>query len=62
MVDAFLFVGLPYIALVVCVADCVWRACRSRYGMSARSSQFLEDRKLLWGSAPWHIGILVGSF
>lgn len=59
MVDAFLFVGLPYIALVVCVVGCVWRARNSRYGMSARSSQFLEDRKLLWGSAPWHIGIVV---
>lgn len=59
MVDAFLFVGLPYIALVVCVVGCIWRARHNRYGMSARSSQFLEDRKLLWGSAPWHIGIVV---
>lgn len=59
MVDAFLFVGLPYIALVVSVVGCVWRARNNRFGMSARSSQFLEDRQLLWGSAPWHIGIIV---
>lgn len=59
MVDAFLFVGLPYIALVVCVVGCIWRSRHNRYGMSARSSQFLEDRQLLWGSAPWHIGIII---
>ncbi len=59
MIDAFLFVGLPYIALIVAVLGCVWRARYSRFSLSARSSQFLEDRQLLWGSAPWHIGIIV---
>jgi nitrate reductase gamma subunit len=59
MIDAFLYVGLPYIALVVAVIGCVWRARNHRYSMSARSSQFLEDRQLLFGSAPWHIGILL---
>ncbi|MBI5387239.1 MAG: respiratory nitrate reductase subunit gamma [Verrucomicrobia bacterium] len=59
MVDAFLFVGLPYIAIVTAVIGCVWRARTNRFSMSSRSSQFLEDRKLLWGSAPWHIGIIV---
>ena len=57
MMDAFLFVGLPYIALVVCVVGCIWRARQNRFSMSARSSQFLEDRQLLFGSTPWHIGI-----
>ena len=59
MIDAFLFVGLPYIALVVAVVGCVWRARNNRFSMSARSSQFLEDRQLLFGSAPWHIGIIL---
>ncbi len=59
MIDAFLFVGLPYIAIVVAVVGCVWRARNNRFSMSARSSQFLEDRQLLFGSAPWHIGIIV---
>jgi nitrate reductase gamma subunit len=59
MVDAFLFVGLPYIALVTAVIAGVRRARDNRFSISSRSSQFLEDRQLLWGSAPWHIGILV---
>lgn len=59
MIDAFLFVGLPYTALIVALVGCVWRARNNRFSMSARSSQFLEDRQLVFGSAPWHIGILL---
>ena len=59
MLDAFFLIGLPYIALVTCVAGCVWRVRSDRFSLSARSSQFLEDRKLMFGSAPWHIGIVV---
>ncbi len=59
MIDAFLFIGLPYIAIVVAVIGCIWRARTNRFSMSSRSSQFLEDRQLLFGSAPWHIGIIV---
>lgn len=58
MIEAFLFIGLPYIAIIVAVLGSVWRMRHNRYSLSARSSQFLEDRQLLWGSAPWHIGIL----
>jgi len=59
MVDAFLFVGLPYMAMVTAVIAGFRRLRHNRFSLSSRSSQFLEDRQLLWGSAPWHIGILV---
>lgn len=59
MLDAFLFVGLPYLAIVTCVVGCIWRSRCDRYSMSARSSQFLEDGRLLFGSLPWHVGIIV---
>lgn len=59
MLDAFLFVGLPYLAIVVCVVGCIWRSRCDRYSMSARSSQFLEDGRLLFGSLPWHVGIII---
>ena len=59
MLDAFLFVGLPYLAIMICVAGCIWRSRYDRFSMSARSSQFLEDGKLLFGSLPWHVGIIV---
>jgi len=59
MLDPFLYIGLPYIAIIVAILGCYRRAKLSKFSMTARSSQFLEDKQLLWGSAPWHIGILV---
>ena len=59
MIDAFLFVGLPYIAILVAVIGCVRRARLDKFSMTTRSSQFLEDQQLIFGSAPWHIGIIV---
>ncbi|HLE85389.1 MAG TPA: respiratory nitrate reductase subunit gamma, partial [Thermoanaerobaculia bacterium] len=57
--DLFLFVGLPYLALAVLVAGSIVRYRRDRSSFSARSSQFLESRRLLWGSVPFHLGILI---
>ncbi len=59
MLELFAFVGLPYAAILICVAGTVWRFRNDQYGISSLSSQFLEGKKLLWGSAPWHIGILI---
>lgn len=59
MIDLFLYIGLPYLAIVVAAVGCYRRGRYSKYSMTARSSQFLEDKQLLWGSAPWHIGIIV---
>jgi nitrate reductase gamma subunit len=52
MIDTFLLVGLPYLALVVAVVGAVLRLRQRGYSVSARSSQFLEAPRLLWGSAP----------
>ncbi len=58
MTDAFLLIGLPYLAVFTCVVGCYYRWRTSRYSYSSLSSQFLENKQLLWGSAPWHIGII----
>ena len=58
MLELFLYVGLPYAAIIVCVVGTVRRFKYDRYGITTLSSQFLEGKKMLWGSAPWHIGIL----
>jgi nitrate reductase gamma subunit len=57
MIDTFLFVGLPYIAIAVCIVVTVYRLKVQSFSQSALSSQFLERKHLLWGSVPWHIGI-----
>lgn len=59
MIQSFLLVGLPYAAVLVCVLGSIWRFRSKRFSYSALSSQFLEDRQLLWGSGPWHVGIFV---
>jgi nitrate reductase gamma subunit len=59
MVESFLFIALPYIALVVCIAGSIYRAKTQALTYSALSSQFLEGRALVWGSVPWHIGIIL---
>lgn len=59
MLDLFLFVGLPYIALVLMVVLSVYRYRTQRFTYSALGSQFLESNQLRWGSLSWHYGILI---
>ena len=56
--QSLLLVGLPYAAMVVFVAGLIWRY-RSRFTISSLSSQILESRWLVWGTVPFHIGIVV---
>lgn len=59
MLDQFLFIGLPYIALFVLVAGSIWRIRTQPFSVSSLSSQFLEGRQLKYGSLPFHLGILI---
>ncbi len=56
--DAFLFVALPYVAVSLAVIGGIYRfQTNRRFSYSSLSSQILENRKLFWGSVPWHFGI-----
>lgn len=55
--NAFLFIAFPYLALVLAAGVGVYRYSHNRYTFSSLSSQLLENRKLFWGSVPWHYGI-----
>lgn len=57
--DDLLFGVFPYVAVVVAVVGSIWRSTTNRFSVSSLSSQFLENRKLFWGSVPWHYGILI---
>lgn len=57
--DAFFFIALPYVALVLAIGVGIYRYYTNRYTYSSLSSQLLEHRKLFWGSVPWHYGITV---
>jgi nitrate reductase gamma subunit len=57
--NTFLFVAFPYMAVVVFVVGVAYRYRQKGFTVSSLSSQFLEGKKLFWGSVPFHIGILV---
>jgi len=58
MHDVILFAVFPYVVVAVELVASLWRFFRSSYKFSSLSSEFLESRKLFWGSVPWHYGIL----
>lgn len=58
MLDKFLFVGYPYIALALALVVGILRFTWKPFSYSSLSSQFLENKQLFWGSGLWHWGIL----
>jgi len=59
MLDNFLFIGFPYIAMAVFVIGVVYRYRQTGFKVSSLSSQFLEGDRLFWGAIPFHFGLLV---
>ena len=57
MTDIVLFVVFPYVAVILAIIVGVYRYVSDRFSYSSLSSQFLENRRLFWGSVPWHYGI-----
>jgi len=58
MLNVFVFVVLPYAALVLFLFVTPYRYFSNRLTWSAYSTQFLEQKALYWGSNPWHYGII----
>lgn len=54
----FFFIGLPYTALFVFLIGSIYRYNSTKFTYSSLSSQFLETKKLYWGSIPFHWGIV----
>lgn len=57
--NMLLFIGLPYAAMVLFIIGTIYRYRTDPFQVSSLSSQFLEGRRLFWGTIPFHIGILV---
>lgn len=57
--DLVLYAAFPYVAILLAVLGSAYRFRSNRFSYSALSSQFLEGRRLFWGSAPFHYGILI---
>ena len=62
MINYLLFVALPYVALILFLVGTIYRYTNRGFSVSSYSSQFLEGKKLFWGSQPFHWGMLVLFF
>ncbi len=56
--DNVLLIALPYVALVVFLVGTIYRYKYKKFKVSSLSTQFLENRRLFWGSVPFHYGVL----
>lgn len=57
--NVIFFIALPYAAVVVSIIGSIWRYRATGFKVSSLSSQFLEGRRLFFGSMLFHWGILV---
>jgi nitrate reductase gamma subunit len=55
----FLFIALPYVAIVVFLVGNIYRYVSTQFKYSSLSAQFLEDQQGFWGTVPFHIAILM---
>jgi nitrate reductase gamma subunit len=58
VLETFLWVIIPYMALAVFVLGHIWRFRRDRFGWTTRSSQIYESKLLRIGSPLFHYGII----
>jgi nitrate reductase gamma subunit len=59
MFNSFLLIGLPYAAILIFLIGSILRITYYGYSVTSHSSQFLESKKLFWGSRLFHSGIVV---
>jgi nitrate reductase gamma subunit len=62
LLNTFLFIAMPYIAITVFLLGTIYRYRGTKFKFSSLSSEFLEGKKLFWGSVPFHYGIIVLFF
>ncbi len=58
MINTLMFTVLPYSAFTIFIAGSIYRYTKRGYQVSSLSSQFIEGKKLFWGSQPFHWGLL----
>ena len=56
--DQFVFIVLPYVAMLVFLLGTIFRYRKAPYTYSSLSSQFLENQRHFWALVPFHFGII----
>lgn len=58
-ITSIMFAVFPYVAMAIFIIGSIFRYKNKGFKVSSLSSQFLEGKKLFWGSQPFHWGLLV---
>lgn len=56
--NSLFFVAFPYVTIAIFIIGSIYRYKNKGFKVSSLSSQFLEGKKLFWGSQPFHWGVL----
>ncbi len=56
---SFFFIVVPYVAWTLAILVGLYRYFINRFSYSSLSSELLEKRQLLWGSVPFHYGLIL---
>jgi|SRR5690625_3070434 len=59
MFDVFFYTVFPYLAIALAIIVGLYRYFKHKFTYSSLSTQFIEKRKLFWGSIPFHYGIVI---
>lgn len=62
MINTMMFTVFPYLAFGIFIVGSIYRYTKKGFQVSSLSSQFIEGKKLFWGSQPFHWGILILFF
>jgi len=62
VINQLVFTVFPYLALVIFLIGSIYRYRARGFQVSSLSSEFLERKKLFWGSQPFHWGLMVLFF
>lgn len=57
--NSVMFAVFPYVAIAIFIVGSIYRYKNKGFKVSSLSTQFLEGKKLFWGSQPFHWGLLV---
>src|SRR5690625_2483440 len=61
-IDMLFWIVIPYISIAIFILGHIYRYNTDQFGWTAKSSQFLEQRKLRLGSILFHYGIIFVFF
>lgn len=62
MLNTLMFAALPYVCFFIFIIGSIYRYLNRGYQVTSLSSEFLERKKLFWGSQSFHYGLLVLFF